>query len=67
VKLAGGTISLPFTTGTAVTIRGRDLHARYVALVRHQVVTVTVNEADEPTVHLVPESTPVVLVIDVKT
>lgn len=63
-KLEDGSISLTFTTGASVLIRGRNLHSLYVALVRHQAVSV--HEADEPTALLVGESFPVVTALEVK-
>ena len=63
VRLNSPVISLSFTTGVTVSIRGRNLTPLFSALLRHQAVFVW--EADAPTVGLMPESAPLVEVIEV--
>jgi hypothetical protein len=65
VKLHTDRIELSFTTGTLVTIRGRNLSPVYGALVNHQAVYI--HEADTPTAALVPPTVPLVDGIEVKT
>ena len=57
-------IELSFTTGTLVTIRGRNLSPVYGALVNHQAVFI--HEADTPTALLVSSTAPLVDGIEVK-
>ena len=65
VKLHTDRIELSFTTGTLVTIRGRNLSPVYSALVNHQVVYIC--EADTPTASLVQSTVPLVESVEVKT
>jgi hypothetical protein len=63
VRMSASVISLSFTTGVTVSIRGRNLSALFAALVKHQAVYV--READAPTAELAPESSVVVEAIEV--
>jgi hypothetical protein len=65
VKFHPERIELSFTTGAAVTIRGRNLTPIYSALARHQAVYV--HEADAPMALLVSDSASLVDAIEVIT
>lgn len=56
-------VTLAFTTGAAVSVRGRNLGPVYAALVAHQAVYV--READPATAELAGGGVPVVLAIRV--
>jgi len=56
-------VTLAFTTGVAVTVRGRNLGPVYAALVAHRAVYV--READPPTAELLGVGVPVVEAIRV--
>jgi hypothetical protein len=58
-------MTLVFTTGTEVTIRGRNLDELYFSVIRHQCVYVC--EADSSTQLLLAETVPMVEWIAVKT
>ena len=51
-------VTLAFTTGATVVIRGRHLGGLFTALLRHQAVYV--READPPTAELLADGVPVV-------
>lgn len=65
VKLLADGISVTFTTGAQVSIKGRNLLPVYYALARQQAVFV--HEANDATALLIAESSPVVENIEVKT